>query len=110
MTKITEKATEKKVNIFIAKRALIDVLERLMNVLDEIKNDNLREYKVIGKKDEQDTHWRTGELLWEDEEKTIPKMKDIYGYVDIPEDELSEEAIAKIKAVDMARATLETLL
>ena len=56
-----------------------------------------KDYKMVEKNYKQKTDWRTGELQWEDEEKTIPKMEDRWDYVDIPEDELGEDVKLKIQ-------------
>lgn len=78
-------------NRFAMMKAQAEVLEKLDNLLQDIIKDNSMSYEAIGKEKEQATDWRTGELKWEDEEKTIPYFKTVYGLVPIPEDELYEE-------------------
>lgn len=56
----------------------------------------------------QDTDHTTGEPLWEDEAKTIPKMRDKYDYVE--KDELSEEDNIRIKVYHKLMKDLEGLL
>ena len=74
---------------FTTMRKQAEVLERLEDVLNEIIKDKTMEFAVVGKEEEQASHWKTGELLWEDEEKTIPKYRDRYDYV--PKAELDED-------------------
>ena len=54
----------------------IEVMERVDILLHNIEEEALTDYKVVSEvmTDEQDTNWK-GELLWEDTEKTIPKMR-----------------------------------
>lgn len=80
------------------KRAILEKVESLVQSLEQDRVYAGQSYEVIGTSDEQDRSWSTKELLWEDEEKTIPKYKKIYGYVD--KAELDDEDKAKIKAVD----------
>lgn len=94
----------------VAKKAYLSVLEKLADSLEAQRKDVLTDYRVIGKEDTQATNWKTGELLWEDEEKTIPKYDNKWGYVDIPEEELSAEAKATLKAIDDVEKSLEKLI
>ena len=80
------------------KRALLEKVESMVQSLEQDRVYYGQSYEEIGTSEEQDTNWKTKELLWEDEEKTIPKYKKIYGYVD--KAELDDEDKAKIKAVD----------
>lgn len=92
------------------KQAELEVLERLLNVLDREEKDCKQEYVCVGTSDEQETHWKTGEPLWEDEEQTKPKYKKIYDYVDVPEDKLSDKAKVKLAACAKFRTMLEKLI
>ena len=94
----------------VAKKAFLTVLEKLAESLESQKRDVLTDYKVIGKEEKQATNWKTGELLWEDEEKTIPKYDNKWGYVDIPEEKLTEEAKATLKAIEEVEKALEKLI
>lgn len=78
-------------NRFATMKAQAEVLEKLDNLLNDIIRDNTMSYEVVGKKAEQAVDWRTGELKWEDDEHTIPYYCNEYGYVPIPESELSDE-------------------
>lgn len=74
---------------FTVMRKQAEVLERLEDVLNEIIRDKSMTWDVVGKEEEQARNWKTDELLWEDEEHTIPKYKNKYDYV--PKAELDED-------------------
>lgn len=99
-----------KTDKIVAKKAYLTVLEKLADSLEAQKKDVLTDYRIIGKEDKQATNWKTGELLWEDDEKTIPHYADMWGYVDIPEEELTEEAKATLKAIEEVEKSLEKLI
>ena len=105
-----KKTTTREIGIITKKKAVLDVLERLMNTIDSIENETTTEYRVVGKSEEQMTNWKTGELMWEDEEKTVPKMRDEYGYVDLTEDELTDENRATLEAIKVVKEVLEKLV
>ena len=85
----------------------------ILGELYESLEDKLRyagqSYKCVGKETEQARDYKTKELLWEDDEKTIPFYRDKYDYVDIPEEELSEEQKLKAKVIKNIMAKLEKL-
>ena len=92
------------------RKAELNVLEKLMNSLDSYERDYLMSYEEVGKETEQATDWRTGELRWEDDEKTIPYYKSIYDYVPRPEEKWTVEDYATQKAVENIRAVLEKMI
>ena len=96
--------------VFIEKRKRIEVLEGLDKELDNILKNGLCDYKCVSETvtDEQAKDWRTGELLWEDDEHTRPKMKvdREYDYVRRPEEEITDEDRALEKAVEDIRKIL----
>lgn len=101
-------------NVFMERRKRIEVLEELDKKLDDMLESHLCSYEVISETptDEQDKDWRTKELLWEDDEKTIPKMKvnREWGYVPRPAEELTDEDQAFQKAVEEVRKVLIKML
>lgn len=97
-------------NIYTEKKMLIEVLERLTEVLDEMEKDCHQVYKCVGKETEQARSWRTDELLWTDEEKTIPLYRDRYEYVPLADDEMDDEQRAKVKAIETISKALEKLV
>ena len=95
-------------NKFKEKQFTAEILNDLYEEV-ESKERNIRtKYEPIGEKQEKD--WRTGELKWEDEEQTIPKMTKEYGYVDKDEDELTEEDRMKLKVCQNIKAQLEKMI
>jgi len=98
-----------KKNIFTEKKAVIEVLERLVDTLADLEKDARFDYRIVGKESEQAKDWRTGELKWDDEEKTIPHYDSKWDYVEIPKDELSDERLAKLVAIGFVRESLEKL-
>lgn len=97
-------------NKFMEMRKRIEVLERLDKELDNILRDYLYDYKCVKETptNEQDRSWRTDELLWEDEEKTIPKMRidREYDYVPRLAADLTEEDRVVQRAVEDIRKAL----
>lgn len=97
-------------NKFKEKQYVAELLDKLYRQV-QVEEDNCRqEYCKVGTTDEQEKHWKTGELLWEDEEKTIPKMKDKWDYVMKSEEELGEDDYAKIKACQYIKTQLEKMI
>ena len=91
------------------KKAMLDVMEKLFSELDNIEEWETKEYKQVGLEDEQATD-RNGNLLWEDEDETIPKYRAKYDYVEIPKNMLSDDSKAKLEAIEKIRTTLEKLV
>lgn len=92
------------------RKAELNVLETLMQELDRLEHDNTCSYEEVGKETEQAKDWRTGELRWEDDEKTIPYYKSIYDWVPKEEKDLSDEDRALLKAIDTVRTALEKMI
>ena len=105
-----KKTTEKKVSIILEKREMLDILERFERILNDEEQDVGQIYKIVGKETEQATDWKTDELLWEDEEKTIPKYRDRYDYVAKTDDEMTEKDFARLSAISKLRETIEKMI
>lgn len=90
------------------KRITLEYLERLFDNLESYENDTKMSYEVVGKEDEQAKDWRTDELLWEDEDKTIPRYRDKYDYVE--KTEFSEEDKIRLEAIATIKKALEKLI
>lgn len=101
--------TKTNVEKIIEKRAQLSILEGLLSKLNEMQEERTQRYDVVGVTDEQDKDWH-GNLRWEDEEHTIPKMKKKWDYVDIPEEELTAEQKAELKAIENIRTLLEKMI
>lgn len=97
-------------NKFMAKKFLAEALCEMYEILVQKEKDIHQEYRRVGFEEEQATDWRTGELLWEDEEKTVPKFRDKYDYVTKDDSELTDEDIAKSKAYQYIMNQLERML
>jgi hypothetical protein len=93
---------------FDEKRIEAEILGELYKSIEEKEAGTKRDYRKIGVYDEQDKAWDTGELLWEDEEKTIPKMKAKWGYVD--KEELTEEDELYLQVYRKIKSALEKML
>jgi hypothetical protein len=92
------------------KKAMLDILEGLYNSLDVSEKEVAYSYEVVGKEEEQATDWKTGELKWEDEEKTIPYYKNKYDYVKRDESEFDDYDRAKLDAINEVRKALDKLI
>lgn len=90
------------------KKEMLDLLQDIMTMLADKETEVSKEYKNVGKTDKQRTNWKTGELMWEDEEKTIPLYEDNWEYVD--KEELTENDKARIEAINQIRTTIEKLV
>lgn len=95
-------------NAIREKRMMLEVLEELMETLDTQEKNVRMEWGVVGKEDVQARNWKTDELVWDDEEKTIPHFNNKYDY--IPKEDLSENDQIKLKAIEKIRATLEKMV
>ena len=95
-------------NKFEEKRILAEVLNELYETVQRKENDVHSEYKVVGQ--EQAKDWRSGELRWEDEEKTIPKMSDKWESVPKADEDLTEEDKLRIKVYQYVKSQLEKMI
>ena len=97
------------INKFMERRIEAEILGEVYEELERKLESTTKTYEIVGKEDEQATDYRTGELRWEDEEKTIPYYRAKYGYVDIPEEKLSDEQKLRAKVIKNIMAKLEKL-
>ena len=95
-------------NKFKEKQFTAEILSDLYEEVESKERSIRTHYQPIGEK--QDTDWRSGELLWEDEEKTIPKMTKEWGYIDKDEDELTEDDKLKLKVCQNIKSQLEKMI
>jgi len=95
-------------NKFKEKKAIAEILDELYKAVEDKEKSIHSKYEVVG--EEQAKDWRTGELRWEDEEKTIPMMVNKYEYVPKSDDELDQDDHARIKACQYVMAQLEKML
>ena len=92
----------------MVKREMLDLLETLYKELDDAEKPIGKSYECVGKEEEQSKDWRTGELLWEDEEQTIPKYRDKWDWVE--KGELDDNDKAKKEAIETIRKALDKLV
>ena len=104
------KATKQNINRFDVISAKGDILKRIAEALSAFEKDTLYEYKCVGKEEEQARDWRTDELRWEDEEKTIPYYRDKYDYVKVSEAEMTDEKRAALVAVEEVKAYFDKII
>lgn len=101
---------EQTLNYFEQKAVMAKEFSEIYDYL-QTRLDNLNsKWTVIGKEDEQATRWSTGELLWEDEDKTIPLYRDKYGDVPKTTEDYTEEDKIKITAIKKVMVMLEKAL
>lgn len=96
-------------NKFMERKIEAEILGELYEKLENDLKYATKSYERIGKETEQARDYKTGELLWEDDEQTIPKFRDNWDYVDVPEDKLSDEAKLKIKVIKSLMIRLEKM-
>ena len=95
-------------NKFKEKKAIAEILDELYKVVEDKEKSIHNKYEVVG--EDQAKDWRTGELRWEDEEKTIPMMVSKYDYVPKSDDELDCDDHARIKACQYVMTQLDKML
>lgn len=93
-------------NKFKEKQLLAELLNELYDIVQRKEDSVHTEYRRVG--EEQAKDWRTGELKWEDEEKTIPVMTD--KWADMPKDELSADDELTIKVCQYVKTQLEKMI
>lgn len=91
---------------FAEKKGFIEALEQTFSYVQDCKNDCARDFRKIG----EEQRIRNGEPCWEDEEHTIPEMKDTWGYVDVSIDEMEDDVYAKYIAYDTILKALDALI
>ena len=101
------------VNKFLKARVRAEVLEDLVKNLESKLEDAGKHYDKTGERI-QDYDWKDHEkiLLWEDEEQTIPKMRDVYDYIPYTDEELKNnpDAQARIEVINDIITALEKLV
>lgn len=96
-------------NKFEIKAEEMKVMGELFSKLESMEKETLEDYRPLGTQ-RQSTNWRTGELIWEDEEHTIPKMEDVWGTVEVSEDELEDDKKLRLQAIRACKVKFEKLV
>lgn len=94
-------------NIFKEKAISADELSDLYRYTETRIKELSEKFDVVETLDEQDTHWKTGELLWEDAEHMIPLMKKKWGNVPKTPDDYTEEDYIRIATLKRVQKLLE---
>lgn len=95
-------------NKFEEKKIEAEVLSELYETVLSKEKSIRSDYEAAG--EEQAKDWKTGELLWEDEEKTVPKVRTVWKEVTRTDDELSEDDRNRLRIYSNLRTKLEKLL
>ena len=95
-------------NKFKEKQILAEILNELYEEVESKERSAHTSYQPIGER--QATNWKTGELVWEDEEHTIPKMEKYWDYVDKADEDLTEEDRIRIKVCQHIKSQLEKMI
>ena len=85
-----------------------EILSELYEAVESKERYFGSEYKPVGER--QASNWRTGELFWEDEEQTIPKMESVWDYVPKNEEDLTEEDKLRLKLCHDIKTALEKMI
>ena len=104
------KATKQTVNRLDVISAKGDILRKIAEALSAFEKDTLYEYKCVGKEDEQARDWRTDELLWEDDEHTIPMYRSKYDYVKVSDNEMTDGKRAALVAIEEVKAYFDKII
>lgn len=96
-------------NKFKERQVEAEILGELYERLEDKLKDATMRYDCVGKEEEQARSYRTDELLWEDDECTIPKYRDKYEIVPVPENELTDEDKLRIKVIKNLMTKLERI-
>lgn len=100
-------------NKFLKARVRAEILEELYKDIQRKIEDVGQHYAPTGEK-VQDYDWEDHKkvLVWEDEEKTIPKMVDKYDYIPYTDEELKEnpEIGVRIESYENILTALEKML
>lgn len=89
------------------KFAMLEVLKDVIERLESDRKYEACDYVQTGVETEQARRYN-GELLWEDEEQTIPKYNEIWEYV--PKKDIPERCALKIAAIDRVLEELNNII
>lgn len=92
------------------KQEIIRILGRMYDILENEMRDAIYDYAEVGRETQQKKHWQTGELMWEDDEKTIPRFDPIYDWVKKNPEDISDRDRILISAIEKIESHLDKLL
>ena len=100
-------------NKFEQKSMELEILGKLYEELDRMEKDVCEVYTDTGRQ-EQKTKWnpdtRDYDLVWKDEEQTIPVMREVWEYVATPYEKLDDGGKAKVDAIKKVKTALEKMI
>lgn len=95
----------KKNNSIKEKRIMLEVLEVLMDRLDDERRYTSQSYEKVGEEQKKDEN---GELMFDEDGQPI--MKNVYDYVDLKVEDMSESSQIKMECIDKIQTFLEKLV
>jgi len=103
----------KEISVFKRKQIELEELDKLYELVQTDIKYLLTEYRKTEEL-EQKRKWNSEtheyDLLWEDDEQTIPLMENVWRDVEITEDELSDESKLKLDVYRSLIKKLEKML
>ena len=95
----------KKNNTIKEKRIMLEVLEVLMDTLENERRYISQSYEKVGEEQKKDEN---GELMFDDAGEPI--MKNVYDYIDLSYENMSESSRIKMDCIDKIQTVLEKLV
>lgn len=95
----------KKNNTIKEKRIMLEVLEVLMDTLENERRYISQSYEKVGEEQKKDDN---GELMFDDAGE--PVMKNVYDYIDLSYENMSESSRIKMDCIDKIQTVLEKLV
>lgn len=95
----------KKNNVIKEKKAMLEVLEVIMDRLDDERRYISQSFEKVGEEQKKDEN---GNPMTDDVGEPI--MKNVYDYVDIKPEDMSEDTRIKLDAIDKIQTALEKLI
>ena len=92
-------------NTIKEKRIMLEVLEVLMDRLDDERRYISQSFEKVGEEQKKDEN---GELMFNDDGE--PVMKNVYDYIDLKFEDMSESSQIKMKCIDKIQTILEKLV
>lgn len=97
-------------NKFKETKIRAEILGDLCEKLDSEEKSLQQKWSVVGKETVQAKHWRTEELLWEDEAKTIPKYANKYAAEPKEDADYTEDERIRLNVIRGIKTQLEKML
>ena len=95
----------KKNNAIKEKRIMLEVLEVLMDRLDDERRYISQSFEKVGEEQKKDEN---GELMFNDDGEPI--MKNVYDYIDLKPEDMSESTQIKMECIDKIQGILEKMV